>query len=475
MRTTRPLVMAALVLGPVLILGLDVLLVVTGANLPPAHADAYDDMPFPRTPHFSALDPSPPANPVRLIFIHHSCGENWLANGDGGLGIALRDNNYFVSDTNYGWGPDGIGDYTDIGHWWTWFRGPNDATYLAALYSESGQHSSYSRLSTNPGGENTIIMFKSCFPNSYLGGNPDDPPTTGYNPLRGEDCASPHQTVGNAKGIYNDLLAYFATRQDKLFIVISAPPQVQNDTDFAHARNARAFNKWLVSDWLDDYPYNNVGVFDFYDVLTSNGGNRQTNDLGWATGNHHRYRNGTIEYITDQGSNYAAYAQDAWDSHPTAAGNQKATGEFVPLLNIYYHRWLGATSQTPQKAASAAVAQHGEVVTYTISLRGLAAPPAATVHLTDVVPTGLSYVPDSLTATTGIVTDTAAPILRWSGVLSPTPVVTVTYVVTVTATTPQAIINIAIIAAPGYETITRTAMVLANPREVYLPLAMRGY
>ena len=61
-----------------------------------------------------ADDPSPPTAPVKLIFIHHSCGENWLADCDGGLGMALRDNNYFVSDTNYGWGPDGIGDSTDI-------------------------------------------------------------------------------------------------------------------------------------------------------------------------------------------------------------------------------------------------------------------------------------------------------------------------------------------------------------------------
>jgi hypothetical protein len=46
---------------------------------------------------------NPPANPVRLIFIHHSTGENWLSDSNGGLGIALRDNNYFVSDTNYDW------------------------------------------------------------------------------------------------------------------------------------------------------------------------------------------------------------------------------------------------------------------------------------------------------------------------------------------------------------------------------------
>ena len=38
---------------------------------------------------------------------------------------------------------------------------------------------------TSLGGENEIVLFKSCFPNSRLGGNPGDPPTTGANPLRG--------------------------------------------------------------------------------------------------------------------------------------------------------------------------------------------------------------------------------------------------------------------------------------------------
>jgi hypothetical protein len=29
------------------------------------------------------------------------------------------------------------------------------------------------------------------------------------------------------------------------------------------------------------------------------------------------------------------------DSHPTAAGHQKASAEFVQLLNVWYHRWAG--------------------------------------------------------------------------------------------------------------------------------------
>jgi len=189
-------------------------------------------------------------------------------------------------------------------------------------------------------------MFKSCFPNSNLGGSPADPPTTGSNPLRSQSYYSEYMTVANAKGIYQDLLEYFATRQDKLFIAVTAPPLSADDTDAASAANARAFNDWLVNDWLDAYAYDNVAVFDFYNVLTSNGGDTSTNDLGSATGNHHRWRNNAEEHLQTVASNVSAYRTAVDDSHPTAAGNQKASGEFVSLLNYYYNRWQANASTT---------------------------------------------------------------------------------------------------------------------------------
>jgi len=265
-----------------------------------------------------ADDPSPPDGTVKLIFIHHSCGENWLADEHGGLGRALGENNYFVSDTNYGWGPDGIGDRTDITDWPTWFTGPDSGRYLAALYAESGQNSWYTRTRPNPGGENQVIMFKSCFPNSNLEGAPNDPPA------RGEWL-----TVGNAKAIYNELLTYFATRPDKLFLAITAPP-VQDPT---YSANARAFNRWLVTEWLNGYAGSNVAVFDFYNVLT-------------GPDNHHRFHNGAIEYVTDRGGDTLYYPTNG-DDHPAPAGNRKATEEFVPLLNVYYHRWQSGASAPP--------------------------------------------------------------------------------------------------------------------------------
>jgi hypothetical protein len=293
---------------------------------------------------FPAADnPNKPAATVKLVFIHHSCGENWLTDGNGDLGAALRDNNYFVSDTNYEWGPDKIGDKTDIGNLWTWFCGPKSAKYLTALYKESRRSGEfYSRLEKDPGGENVIVMFKSCYPNSYLGGSPNDPPVEGKNPLRGEDCCSEYHDLGHAKGIYNDLLAYFQKRPDKLFIAVTSPPQSKNETDAEHAACARALSDWLVNDWLKDYPGKNAAVFDFYNVLTSNGGSVNKNDAGREAGNHHRVWNGQVRHQKTVNSNFSAYASARDDSHPTAAGNKKATDEFVKWLNVIYNRWKGS-------------------------------------------------------------------------------------------------------------------------------------
>ncbi len=267
-----------------------------------------------------ADDPSPPGQTVKLVFIHHSCGENWLADGYGDLGIALGENNYFVSDTNYGWGPEAIGDRTDILNWPEWFRGPETPRFMQALFSESGQNSSYTRNRPDPGGENQIVMFKSCFPNSEMQGSPGDPPAPGD-----------ELSVGNAKYIYNDLLEYFQSRPDKMFVAVTAPP-LQDPT---FADNARAFNTWLVQDWLreNNYTAGNVAVFDFYNILTH-------------PDNHHRFANGAVEYITNSGGNTLFYPSG--DDHPNPEGSRKATGELVPLLNVYYHRWVaGAPVQPP--------------------------------------------------------------------------------------------------------------------------------
>lgn len=281
-----------------------------------------------RQPLALSADATPPASPVKLVFIHHSCGGNWLADPasnplGGGLGWALMENNYFVSATNYGWGPDSIGDATEIPNWLDWFRGERSPAYLEALYHENqqniGDFGSWPRLSADPGGENQIILFKSCFPSSDLAGSPQDAPAP-------EGWLS----VSNAKYVYNEILKTFATHPDKLFVVVTAPPLQHS----AYAANARAFNLWLVHEWLSEnqYALNNVAVFDYYNVLS-------------GPDNHHRVVNGEIQHTYMPGQDLLYYPSS--DDHPSQAGNSKATQEFLPLLNSFYNRWRATIAEGP--------------------------------------------------------------------------------------------------------------------------------
>lgn len=309
-----------------------------GGGADPAEAPTSTSAP----PPAAGLDGTMPAEPVRLIFIHHSTGENWLADNNGQLGIALRDNNYFVSDTNYGWGPDRIGDRTDLGNWYDWFLSPNRDRYMEALVNESKQNSSYSRLRKNPGGPNQIVMFKSCFPNSNISGSPEDAPATGENPLYGLDSSNYQaMSVANIKGLYNELLGYFSTQPDILFVAVCAPPLHKDSTSPENAANAREVNNWLQGEWLasNNYTQKNVAVFDFFNVLTSSAGSPDQNDLEQAQGNHHRLKGNTEEHLQTVDSNLLAYPTNGNDSHPSQAGNLKASAEYLPLLNGFYNRW----------------------------------------------------------------------------------------------------------------------------------------
>lgn len=306
------------------------------------------------------LDSSPPATTVKLVFVHHSTGQGWLS--DGLLGSQLTAANYYVSDTNYGWGPDGIGNTTDVGHWWTWFRGPGAATYTSALYAATDNMSGYTRMPADPGGSNEVVMFKSCFPNSNVEGSASDAvPAIGANPLKG---GSGPLTVGNVKGVYLDLLEYFKTRPDKLFVLVITPPLRSVDTNATNAANARYLADWLVdpNGWLKGYTAGNVVAFDYYNVLT---------------GGYHTVSGDAIVHTAGP-SNYLAYPTG--DSHPSAVGHQRATANFVPWLNASYRAWKSGTTLTvtptlPKAAVSRPTVSTSRIRTSTrFYLRGSVSP-----------------------------------------------------------------------------------------------------
>jgi hypothetical protein len=261
-----------------------------------------------------------PAEPVDLLFIHHSTGGHLLAEkgeavGDnciyathpngGGLRKMLEENNYIVHEASYG---SLVGDKTDICHWNAKFRDHMDKVLTCRHQDEF----------FTDGTKNRIVMFKSCYPNNRIesdGVEPGDP----------DSC---ELTTANCKAAYLSLLGYFARQPETLFVVVTAPALVEpsvgikgfiksvlrpeSSIDRVGIR-ARNFNNWLKdveNGWLKDYELNNVVVFDYYDILTGSGS-----------------------------SNWSMYPAGPRDSHPNSEGNSLAALEFVPFLNRALHRF----------------------------------------------------------------------------------------------------------------------------------------
>ncbi len=139
-----------------------------------------------------------------------------------------------------------------------------------------------------------------------------------------------------------------------------------------------------------------------------------------------------------------------------------------------------ATYQRPEpdfsltrKFAAPPVAQHGETAVFTIRLVSNE-PVTHTLRLTDVIPGGVSYVADTLHATSGAVTETNG-VLHWQGALTGSSAVDVTYSVIVTADAPRMIRNTVEIDTIVSGVISRTGYLCANGFSIHLPVIVRDF
>jgi uncharacterized repeat protein (TIGR01451 family) len=151
------------------------------------------------------------------------------------------------------------------------------------------------------------------------------------------------------------------------------------------------------------------------------------------------------------------------------------------LGDLYYLQKLVTTIEAggvPELRASAKAVNNsapasGDTITYTVSLWNTGTPLTSTVLLTDVIPSGLTCVPESVSVSQGSV-GYADGVIRWSGVLSPTPTVILTYAVVVEeAEAPRAIVNTATIDAGEYGLFTRTSTIIVDAWRSYLPVVFR--
>ncbi|HQG31363.1 MAG TPA: hypothetical protein PLA83_05490 [Deltaproteobacteria bacterium] len=274
------------------------------------------------SPDLAAYPSDKPDKQIHLLFIHHSCGGQLLADrgevkersagtriflthpNGGGLRAALTRNNYAVHEASIG---SRIGAATDVCHWNRKF-----ADWMDDILRCSGQDRLFEDSTRN-----AVVVFKSCFSGSLIdseGSEPGDPD-------------SPEKTAANYRAAYRSLLASFRKQPGTLFVVFTSPPlaapvrgivptlvqAVRNllgrsgPADEAGLR-IRAFNDWLKDEddgWLSEYELNNVVVFDYYDILTGHGRSN------WSV------------YPTARGK----------DSHPSSEGNSRAAQVFIPFLN----------------------------------------------------------------------------------------------------------------------------------------------
>ncbi len=239
-----------------------------------------------------------------LLFIHHSVGDFWLATGHGNLRDSLEDpvlNDYDfrVHDADRA---DTIGIDTDVADWFPKFRDQYD---LIRRFDQSPDV-----YYTDPEQYNKIVMFKSCYFAADIVGEGTPP----------GDPEGQLKTIWNYKAAYNALAGIFSQHPETLFIPVTFPPRNKgNYWTRDSGKNSRIFTEWLKGEWLADYRLttgmNNVAVFDLFDVL--------------AYPDDHPYWPNALNDAYATGTN----------SHPTPAGTQAATAQFIPFINTAMQEW----------------------------------------------------------------------------------------------------------------------------------------
>jgi len=203
-------------------------------TISPEHGDTYAGSP----PHAPA--PEDPQGKT-IIFLHHSCGSNLI--DQGGVREGLTALGYQFYDHGYnGEGlrlPDGSSAGVN-------FDVPDDNTDPNGLAVVFGQpfhetpDNTFSHLM-----QYDVIMVKSCYPTSNIGS--DD-------------------QLNEFKSYYVSMRNRMDQYPDKIFIIVTQPPQVPGESNSEEGVRARALADWLKSDeFLTGHP--NVFVFDFFDAL----------------------------------------------------------------------------------------------------------------------------------------------------------------------------------------------------------------
>jgi hypothetical protein len=214
-----------------------------------------------------------------IVFLHHSVGENLIAQGYVRDGFSAAGYRFWDQDYNWKGLHDPGGNRTGYS-----YNVPADNTDPDGLLTIFSQPVFGLPLNTLSGlMQHEVIAFKSCFPASGI--------------------ASEAQ-LEERKAWYLKMREFFDEHPEKLFVVVTQPPLNPAETNAEAAMRARAFANWLRSDeFLKGHP--NIVTFDLFDRLAE--GNSQSPDFNMLRQD---YREGA-------------------DSHPTRIANEAIGPQFV--------------------------------------------------------------------------------------------------------------------------------------------------
>lgn len=217
-----------------------------------------------------------------IIFLHHSVGYNLIE--DGNIRGAFQNSGYHFWDHDYN--DPGLRDPSGQSRGYS-YSVPDDNTDpdgLANIFSMPVYDLPLNTFSALL--QHEVILIKSCFPNSAI---------------------ASEEELADDQANYRKIRAAMQAHPDKIFIVLTSPPLIPEETNPEDAARARAMAAWLAS---ADFQAGsrNIFVFDFYDLLAgSDPSSPEVNML------RREYRNGS-------------------DSHPNQAGNQAVAPQLVSFV-----------------------------------------------------------------------------------------------------------------------------------------------
>jgi hypothetical protein len=194
-------------------------------------------------------EPKPLAKNAKIIFLHHSTGENvwnggvadWFTayNAKNGVSYSIKEQ-AFPKDSPYGW-ENYPYDYWNI---WVKHAGPKPFKQEPTLEMLTKDYD--------------VIVFKHCFPVSNVDADTGE-----------ADVASSDKRLENYKLQYEALKKKMHEFPDTRFVVWTGAAQTKDNIDEDSAKRAKEFFEWVKNEW--DEKDDNIYIWDFYALETEGG------------------------------------------------------------------------------------------------------------------------------------------------------------------------------------------------------------